>query len=117
MPVLTSTTDEGSEKGSENIIFEPELSEYIDSKYIDESFISQDSLNIGDSHSYNESYESLDTSSNEISTINIVGLSVLNSETSDINFVDTLAMSYAIMLQVNIEITNGTFESLEKLTQ
>ncbi|SNX47451.1 hypothetical protein VTH8203_01055 [Vibrio thalassae] len=110
-----NTTDEGSEKESENIIFEQELSENTGSQYIDESFISQDSLNIGDNHSYNESYESLDTSTNETSTINIVGLSVLNSETSNINFVDTLAMSYAIMLQVNIEITNGTFESLEKI--
>lgn len=40
---------------------------------------------------------------------------VLSSKKDNVDFVHTLAVSYAIMFQVNTKIANGTFESLEKI--
>lgn len=103
------TTDKDSGKGSENDQLDEGLADYID-----DSFIEKDSLNISDSHSHNENYDLLDTSVDIKSTINLVGMSVLNPKKDNIDFVHTLAVSYAIMLQANTKIANGTFESLEK---
>lgn len=108
-------TDKDSGKGSENDRLDEGLSEYVDVHNIDDSFIEKDSLNIGDSHSNNENYDLLDTSVDIKSTINLVGMSVLNPKNDNIDFVHTLAISYAIMLQANTKIANGTFESLEKI--
>tara|TARA_Y100001960_G_scaffold89908_1_gene96558 strand:+ start:1488 stop:3047 length:1560 start_codon:yes stop_codon:yes gene_type:complete len=102
-------------KDSENDLLEEGLSERVDIPYIDDSFIAQDSLNIGDSHSYNENYDLLDTSVDIKSTINLVGMPVLSSKKDNVDFVHTLAVSYAIMFQGNTKIANGTFESLEKI--
>jgi hypothetical protein len=109
------TTGKDSEKGGENDLLEEGLSEHVDIHNIDDSFIAQDSLNIGDSHSYNENYDLLDTSVEIKSTINLVGMSVLSPKKENIDFVHTLAVSYAIMLQSNTKIAIGTFESLEKI--
>ena len=102
-------------KDSENDLLEEGLSERVDIPNIDDSFIAQDSLNIGDSHSYNENYDLLDTSVDIKSTINLVGMPVLSSKKDNVDFVHTLAVSYAIMFQGNTKIANGTFESLEKI--
>jgi len=109
------TTGKDSEKGSEIDLLEEGLSERVDIPNIDDSFIAQDSLNIGDSHSYNENYDLLDTLVDINSTINLVGMPVLSSKKDNVDFVHTLAVSYAIMFQVNTKIANGTFESLEKI--
>lgn len=114
--LLSSKNSSGTDFEEEaSNLSEESLSDYSNEKSIDESYITQDSLNIGDNHSYEKNYDLLDASLQKKSMINIVGMSNLKSNKNNIDFIDSLALVYAIMIHTNSEITNKSFHSLEKL--